>query len=85
MLHQHRNGELFCTGAAPEGAMTCVINEWQLVARGPGVLRLYIARGLRGFGDGFAIIVLPAYMTALGYNSTAIGIVATSALFGTHC
>jgi MFS family permease len=83
MLHQHRNGELFCTGAAPEGAMTSVTNERQLVARWPGVLRLYIARGLRGFGDGFAIIVLPAYMTALGYDSTAIGIVATSALFGT--
>ena len=27
---------------------------------------LYVARGLRGFGDGFAIIILPAYMTALG-------------------
>ena len=25
---------------------------------------LYVARGLRGFGDGFAIIILPAYMTA---------------------
>ena len=29
---------------------------------------LYAARGLRGFGDGFAIIILPAYMTALGYD-----------------
>ena len=30
---------------------------------------LYVARGLRGFGDGFAIIILPAYMTALGYDA----------------
>jgi MFS family permease len=44
---------------------------------------LYLARGLRGFGDGFAIIILPAYMTALGYGATAVGIVATASLLGT--
>jgi MFS family permease len=44
---------------------------------------LYTARGLRGFGDGFAIIILPAYMTALGYDAIAVGIVATSSLLGT--
>jgi len=27
---------------------------------------LYAARGLRGFGDGFATIILPAYLTAIG-------------------
>ena len=48
-----------------------------------GVLRLYIARGLRGFGDGFAIIVLPAYMTTLGFDAAAIGVVATVSLLGT--
>jgi MFS family permease len=44
---------------------------------------LYWARGLRGFGDGFAIIILPAYMTALGYDAVAVGIVAAASLFGT--
>src|SRR6476660_10368729 len=44
---------------------------------------LYFARGLRGFGDGFAIIILPAYMTALGYDAVAVGIVATASLLGT--
>lgn len=44
---------------------------------------LYTARGLRGFGDGFAIIVLPAYMTALGYDAVAVGLVATASLLGT--
>lgn len=44
---------------------------------------LLLARGLRGFGDGFAIIVLPAYLTALGLDPIAVGIVATASLLGT--
>jgi len=44
---------------------------------------LYMARGLRGFGDGFAIIILPAYMTVLGYDAIAVGLVATASLLGT--
>src|SRR6478736_9260541 len=44
---------------------------------------LYVARGLRGFGDGFAIIILPAYITLLGYDAVAVGIVATASLLGT--
>ena len=31
---------------------------------------------LRGFGDGFAIIMLPAYLSAIGYAPVEIGIVA---------
>jgi MFS family permease len=44
---------------------------------------LYLARALRGFGDGFAIIILPAYMTALGHDAASVGIVATASLLGT--
>jgi MFS family permease len=44
---------------------------------------LYTARGVRGFGDGFAIIILPAYLTAIGYDPAQIGIVATASLLGT--
>jgi MFS family permease len=44
---------------------------------------LYSARGVRGFGDGFAIIVLPAYLTAIGYDPAQNGIVATASLLGT--
>jgi MFS family permease len=47
------------------------------------VRTLYIARGLRGFGDGFATIILPAYLTAIGYDPVAIGIVLTASLLGT--
>jgi MFS family permease len=43
---------------------------------------LYAARGLRGFGDGFAVIILPAYLSAIGYSPLRIGIVATAALLG---
>lgn len=47
------------------------------------LLLLYAARGVRGFGDGFAIIILPAYLTAIGYDPIGIGIVATASLLGT--
>ncbi len=52
-------------------------------ANNSNVLLLYAARGVRGFGDGFAIIILPAYLAALGYGPAQIGLVATSALLGT--
>ncbi len=44
---------------------------------------LYTARSLRGFGDGFAIIILPAYLAAVGFDAAAIGLVAAAALLGT--
>ena len=47
------------------------------------VLILYAARGVRGFGDGFAVIILPAYLSAVGYSPAQIGFVATASLLGT--
>jgi MFS family permease len=41
-----------------------------------------MARGVRGFGDGFAVIILPAYLSAIGYSPVQIGLVATAALLG---
>jgi MFS family permease len=43
---------------------------------------LYAARGVRGFGDGFAVIILPAYLSAIGFTPVEIGFVATAALLG---
>ena len=43
---------------------------------------LYAARGVRGFGDGFAVIILPAYLSTIGFSPVQIGIVATAALLG---
>ena len=47
------------------------------------ILLLYAARSLRGFGDGFATILLPVYLTTIGYGPIAIGIVLTASLLGT--
>jgi MFS family permease len=46
-------------------------------------LYVYAARAARGFGDGFAIIILPAYLTEIGYDPFRVGIIATAALLGT--
>src|SRR6185312_3395580 len=47
------------------------------------LLVLYAARAARGFGDGFAVIILPAYLSGIGFSPVAIGVVAAAALFGT--
>jgi MFS family permease len=46
------------------------------------ILLLLVARGIRGFGDGFAAIVLPAYLLAIGFGTVEIGIVAAASLLG---
>src|SRR5258708_25857669 len=63
--------------------MTEIATESGSATSSSPVSLLYAARGLRGFGDGSAIIILPAYMTALGYDAIAVGIVATASLLGT--
>ncbi|MDB5618325.1 MFS transporter [Tardiphaga sp.] len=47
------------------------------------VRNLYAARALRGFGDGFAIIILPVYLLAIGLTPQQVGIVASASLLGT--
>ena len=44
--------------------------------------RIYAARALRDFGDGFVAVVLPVYLTALGMSAFEVGVVATLALLG---
>jgi MFS family permease len=63
--------------------MTSIATEPKASTRTSLIRLLYVARGMRGFGDGFAIIILPAYLTALGYDAVAVGIVATASLLGT--
>ena len=43
---------------------------------------LYAARAARGFGDGFAIIILPAYLSELGFGPFQIGLLASATLLG---
>jgi MFS family permease len=47
-----------------------------------GLRQLIWARGLRDFGDGFVAVLLPVYLTALGFSSVQIGILAGATLFG---
>jgi MFS family permease len=49
----------------------------------PDIVCLYGARALRGFGDGFAIIILPVYLSAIGFTPQWIGLVASASLLGT--
>jgi MFS family permease len=58
-------------------------NQAAMLTHRTNVHLLYTARCLRGFGDGFAVIILPAYLSALGLNPIEIGLVATASLFGT--
>jgi hypothetical protein len=44
---------------------------------------LYAARAARGVGDGFAIVILPAYLSQLGFGLFQIGLVASATLLGT--
>jgi len=62
--------------------MVAVISEPSPAARRPDVFYLYAARAARGIGDGFAFIILPAYLSELGFNPFQIGVVATTALLG---
>jgi MFS family permease len=52
------------------------------VAGRADVVNLYAARAARGFGDGFAAIILPAYLLEIGFDPFQIGLVATAALLG---
>lgn len=44
---------------------------------------IFSATALRAFGDGFAAIILPAYLTAIGYDAVTVGLIATASLTGT--
>ena len=43
--------------------MGAVASEPVLASRRPDTLYLYAARAARGIGDGFAFIILPAYLS----------------------
>src|SRR5215218_10101816 len=66
---------------APNFSRAGVFARWGAGGRSD-VFYLYAARAARGFGDGFAAIILPAYLLEIGLNSFQIGIVATAALLG---
>jgi MFS family permease len=46
------------------------------------IRRIFAARALRSFADGFVSVVLPAYLLALGLGQLEVGIVSTATLLG---
>ncbi len=58
------------------------MTELETPTRQADIRILLAGRGLRGFGDGFAIIVLPVYLSAIGFTTAQIGIIAATSLLG---
>jgi MFS family permease len=52
------------------------------VSHAPTVRLLLAARALRDFGDGFVAVLLPLYLTRLGFSMFQIGLLAGAALLG---
>ena len=48
----------------------------------PDVKRVLAARSLRAFGDGAISLLLPVYLTALGFDALHVGILTTATLLG---
>ena len=58
--------------------------SWRLLPEGitPAARTLLIGRGLRAFADGFVSLLLPAYLTVLGFSPFQVGVLATATLLG---
>ena len=48
----------------------------------PDAKRLLAARALRAFTDGYVALLLPYYLTLLGYSALQIGVIITATLLG---
>ena len=59
------------------------LNRRIIAIRRSDVYVPYAARAARGVGDGFAIIIVPAYLSQLGFGPFQIGLVASATLLGT--
>jgi MFS family permease len=46
------------------------------------VKRILVAKGLRGFGDGFVSLLLPLYLISLGFSPLQVGVMASTTLLG---
>lgn len=57
--------------------------SWWLPAdTSPDVATILTARGIRAFTDGYVALLLPYYLTLLGYSALEIGIIAAGTLLG---
>src|SRR4029453_2898665 len=64
----------------PDGPAACTKPE--PTTQASPIAKVYAARALRDFGDGFVAVLLPVYLTTLGLGAFEVGLVATLALLG---
>lgn len=55
---------------------------WLPPGTSPDAALILTARGLRAFTDGYVALLLPYYLTLLGYNAFEVGLIATATLLG---
>jgi hypothetical protein len=46
----------------------------------PDIGRVFVARSLRAFGDGYVAILLPVHLSRLGYDAFGVGLISTASL-----
>lgn len=59
-------------------------SRWSFLPPGatPDAAVLLAARAARAFGDGFVSVLLPVYLTTLGFGDLRVGAIATATLVG---
>ena len=55
---------------------------WLPPGTSPDAALILTARGIRAFTDGYVALLLPYYLTLLGYGALEVGIIATATLLG---
>jgi MFS family permease len=59
------------------------LRSWWLPPRtSPDAALILAARGIRAFTDGYVALLLPYYLTLLGYSALEVGLIATATLLG---
>ncbi len=62
---------------------TDALSRWLLPpGTQPAARLVLLVRGLRAFGDGYVSLLLPFYLTLLGFSALEVGVLVTSTLLG---
>jgi hypothetical protein len=59
-----------------------VTRQLPAIGRATDRSRVLAGRSLRAFADGYVAILLPVYLSLLGFEAFAVGAVSTAALLG---